>query len=152
MIIFFFLIIHKCVRNKCLFIVCLLMFYIRKSIINEIFFYSYNVRKTYKITFLFRYNINLLIFKRTKILNNNKILMFFDKVDDIIVNYIIIELITLIKFKIIIFMIKSIKFVFFVNCLNSTLRSNFSINNMSNRSQKYNKKFSSIRIYKKHKC
>ena len=101
-----------------------------------------------KVEVIENYNIDLLTFKRIITLNNNEILMSFDRIDGIIVNHNIIESVTLIDSfnlsKIITF-----KSTSFANCFDSISRTHFSINNKSKRSQ-IDKK--TDQVQKEHKC
>ena len=106
-----------------------------------------------KINVIENYNIDLLIFKRIITLNNNEILILFNKIDDIIINHNIIELIILIDSfnlsKIITF-----KSIFFANCFDLIFRIHFLINYKLKTLQNINKKQSILKkfISKFYKC
>ena len=92
------------------------------------------------------YNMNLLIFKRIIDIKQNQISITFNKIDDIIINYVIINsfvsINALIVFKIITLLkINSFKFAFFTNNFNNSIFRIFvSINKNAKTSQKIDKK------------
>ena len=109
------------------------------------------------------YNMNILTFERMIIVSNSKISMTFDKIENIMINHIIIESIISIlissfksiKFKRIASSIDSFKFAFFTSSFScSTFRINFSFNSKAIISQKIDKKQiqNKIRIHKCQRC
>ena len=116
--------------------------FVQANIINDL-----TIEILLKVDVIENYNIDLLTFKRMIILNDNEISISFDKIEDIIVNYNIIESVTLIDLYILL-KIESFKSALFASCFNSTSRVHFSINNKSEKSQIEQKKHKYQRCFR----